>query len=488
MATFHTNGRIISNTTPSSYKADSPPPEQPAPSSKNNKVRATFASKIVSKDKSSVANKASSSEPAVLRINQVSEVQNLKTAQQPAQKKNNVALAVFMKPAEDKELKCTDQLNQQIHPENLCLVCTSDRWGSRWKHKNEIEGTECGKWVYVPPGKWQGGPFAPPGASCEFQRTPLPPCWTCDNVRGKYFSCKDCEDCVENGINPFTGKQEYKCQNICLDNKRCTDNGCVKFCGDSSDCSWQECETCNDGMCKPSCGSGSKCIEGNCESGCFKPTCDPLKCETCEYKNGVYGCSSPPTTNSRGETLVCCDGSLVVADYEDCYTFQDCDHQQVPICPPGTECYGGANTNSGRQCRDIGCRFDSECNPDCCEQCVKVTSQQGDGYPLNMCVPCGRSPGTTCFNGQCVPDASIMESIKRALNCTSKCQSLKYKDTPECSNNIALCSAKVSCYTCKDNCAEATTLYKKNLVCTGTGECKDPYDIQITSLSSDLLP
>jgi hypothetical protein len=482
MATFHTNGRIISNPPLVSHKADPQSSAQSSSSSNNNKIRTTYASQIVSKDKSSVTNQASSSEPSVLRINQVSEVQNLKTAQQPAQKKNNVALAVFMKPAKDKELKCTDQLNQQIHPENPCLVCTSDRWGSRWKHKNEIEDTECGKWVYVPP------------ASCEFQRTPLPPCWSCDKIRGKYFSCEDCEDCVENGINPFTGKQEYQCKDICLDNKTCTDNGCVKFCVDSSDCSWQECETCNDAnICKPSCGSGSKCIEGNCESGCFKPTCDPLKCETCEYKNGVYGCSSPPTSNSRGERLVCCDGSLVVAEYEDCYTFQDCDNRQVPICPPGTECYGGANTNSGRQCRDIGCRFDSDCNPLCCEQCTKVTSQE-DGSYTNMCLPCGagsiysRSPGTSCFNGQCVPDASIMESIKRALNCISKCQSLKYKDTPECSDNIALCSAKVSCYTCNDDCAEASILYKKKLVCTGTGECKDPYEIKVTSLSLDIIP
>ncbi len=498
MATFHTNGRIISNPPPVSHKADPQSSAQSSSSSNDNKIRTTYASQIVSKDKSSVTNQASSSEPSVLRTNQISEARDLTTLRQPQQKNNNVAFAAFAQAAaNDNNIECTAQLDGRAHPENPCYVCVFDRWGSRWSHRNEVEGTKCGKWVYVPPQKWDGGPNAPLGAACIQKKDALNPCWDCTEALGPHYRCKDCEDCqivFQNEAGTVFG-----CRNACPDiRETCTDKGCIKQCQGDNDCRWQDCETCSGGECVSSCGNGAECVDGDCRSLCFNPTCDPLKCEKCERINGVYGCVSPPTSNSRGESLVCCDGSLVVADYEDCYTFQDCDNRQVPICPPGTECYGGANTNSGRQCRDIGCRFDSDCNPLCCEQCTKVVSQE-DGSYTNMCLPCGggsiysRSPGTSCFNGQCISSESVMQNIMEALDCKGGCKELKYKNTPECTNNIIeSCGVDTSCYECIDTCAKMSALYKKPFVCAldknGKLGCQDPYEMNMTGLSSDLLP
>jgi len=86
MATFHTNGRIISSPS-GSYSADNPLTPQSAPSAKNNKVRTTYASKIVSKNKSSVTNESTASDQPQSRIDHISESITLNTLQQPQQKK-----------------------------------------------------------------------------------------------------------------------------------------------------------------------------------------------------------------------------------------------------------------------------------------------------------------------------------------------------------------------------------------------------------------
>lgn len=499
MATFHTNGRIISSTSKTSFSQNST--SVPIINSFNNKIRSAYASKIISKNSSSVTNELTAPEQPQNHIQYIAEAVNITTLQQPQQKNNQVAFA-FGKNKDNKkvaEIICGVDNNGDHHPENGCYIC----WYGKWTHQNDLTPSKCGKWVYKP-AKWDGGP-GPPN-TCEFQPIHVPPCYTCRDNEGLVFMCDICEDCVpDKESDELMGVigQHWKCKNICPGNLKCKDNECVKECFKDNDCSWQDCNSCINGKCQSICSSGERCIDGMCLGECF-PQCNKLACENCVYRNGVYGCVSPPNKNEYGVSLACCDGKLTEYFENACVSFDTTTCKEINNCPPGTACHHDNNDNYS--CRPIGCSADSDCNSECCEKCVEVypgpvgknSFDESSQLPrVKMCIPCGAtnldgngSIDLQCFNGECLSRDDAEAAINRiVLPGCGKCDRVSMKNTPECINSFT-CSLKPECYECEDVCAILSQMHNIKLVCAADANdkfgCLDPYTIEVLSL--DFIP
>lgn len=456
MATFHTNGRIIS--TQGSIVSVDPQSVQNNNTNQNN-IRFPYASIILSQTDNSFVNEPSNPDIPQARIDHVSESQNLNTLQQPTQRNNLVAFAAFGKhEPKIRSFPCTPDNQDEVHPEHPCYLC----FYGRWLHLNEIAPNVCGKYIVAQDN------------TCTLEEYALPPCYDCNGVNGPYPVCKSCEKCEEQPDGSYICEDncppDYMCAVSSLPVGSPPVHSCLKMCESQDDCSFVNCEACRDGLCVPVCSSGSVCDLGVCKDSCFPP-CDRNNCETCEYINGVYGCQGPMPPSIQGYYEECCGGKKYrMVTFDECEQLDPITCQRIIACPPGTTCYLAKCVPT--------CADDSECNPDCCETCAPT-----DEPNISVCVSC--EEGGACVDGVCIDN--YIEKLKQILGCNG-CEVLQSKNTPECSDATLSC-LKPECYTCADNCEYLAREYNRPFQCkqqdSGEFVCQT-YDLQITSIN--LIP
>jgi len=463
MTTFHTNGRIIS-IPDTIISADS---QVSSVQSNKNTIRSTYGSKITAKNQTVFVNESTTEEDPRNLINHISESQDLDTLQQPQQKNNNVTFSAFKTNRTKHEtFPCTQDNADQRHPKHPCMVC----YFGIWVHLDDLYPNKCGKHIIDIDN------------TCTFKEYIQLPCHSCNSLVGSRYLCYDCEICKER----INGDGVYVCRNNCPEGYFCDPDRltqanpsvCRKICEDNSNCDWFNCEECNYlGLCQSTCGTGDTCDAGICRSNCY-PLCNPDNCETCEYKNGVYGCQGVGASFGGDFRTVCCKGKLYeIEPNNECIGWDQSTCTTIlNACPPGTTCVAGTG-----KCKPI-CTNDTDCNPACCESCAASDRTAGVSQICQSC-----PDGGVCLDGECKQN-DFHRSVAQQLNDIKKCngcQRLSFRDIPGCQQGGEC--LKSECFECIDYCAQLSKAsskysFKCEQMPSGKFECR-AYELQILSIN-----
>ncbi len=299
--------------------------------------------------------------------------------------------------------------------------------------------------------------------------TPFCQSGTCVDACSVPFQECGSQSCVDVSTDP---NHCGDCDNACpSDAPLCSDGSCVASCDPGSGTPTQCGGSCTDlsndplncGACGNVCDASEVCAAGDCSSSCASG--QTLCCGKCAFTvsdpDHCGGCDPSCPEVAMGETpgSVCLDAEVCLQGScgADCGSLSECGGACVDtnsntlhcggcnvLCPQGTNCVGGACTNSG--CPD----GETSCNGGC-------TDLQSDP---NHCGACGNActGGDVCSTGVCAASCTSPDGTGNYLDCNGACVNTDV-DADNCGGCGNACSGGQVCAlgACVDNCPPGLT-------------------------------